>query len=69
MHAEETDIQACHRLKDNDRVIIKFGNRKDSLQVLCVKKDLESLDPSELDFTEGTRTFINESLCAYYRGL
>ena len=69
MHAEETDIQACHRLKDNDRVIIKFGNRKDSLQVLCVKKDLESLDPSELDFPEGTRIFINESLCAYYRGL
>ena len=69
MHAEETDIQACHRLKDNDRVIIKFGNRKDSLQVLCVKKDLESLDPSELDFPEGKRIFINESLCAYYRGL
>ena len=69
MHAEEKDIQACHRLKDNDRVIAKFGTRKDSLQVLRVKKDLQSLDPSELDRPEGTRIFINESLCAYYRGL
>ena len=63
------DIHACHGLKDNDKVIIKFSNKKDSLQVLLVKKDLKSLDPTELDFAEGTRIFINESLCAYYRGL
>ena len=69
VHVEGKDIQACHRLKDNDRVIIKFSNRKDSLQVLRVKKDLRTLDPTELDFPEGTRIFINESLCAYYRGL
>ena len=69
MHAEEKDIQACHRLKDNDRVIAKFGTRKDSLQVLRVKKDLESLDPTELDFPESTRILINEGLCAYCRGL
>ena len=69
VHVEGKDIQACHRLKNNDRVIIKLSNRKDSLQVLRVKKDLKSLDPTELDFPEGTRIFINESLCAYYRGL
>ena len=69
MYVEEKDIQACHRLKDNDKVIIKFNNRKDSLQVLCVKKDLKSSDPTELDFLEGTRILINETLCAYYRGL
>ena len=63
------DIQAYHHWKDNDRVTIKFSNRKDSLHVLRVKKDLKSLDPTELDFPEGTRIFINESLCAYYRGL
>ena len=34
---------------------------KDSLQVLCVKNDLKSLDPTELVFPEGTRIFINES--------
>ena len=61
--------KACHRLKDNDRAIIKLSNRKDSLQILCVKKDLKSLDTTDLDFPEGTRIFINESLCAYYCGL
>ena len=63
VHVDGKDIQACQCLKDNDRVIIKFSNRKDSLQVLHVKKDLKSLDPTELDFPEGTRIFINESLC------
>ena len=27
VHVEGKDIQACHRLKDNDRVIIKLSNR------------------------------------------
>ena len=62
-------IVKCHRLKDNDRVVIKLSNSKDSLQVLRVKKYLKSLEPTELDFPEGTRIFINESLCAYSRGL
>ena len=56
VHVEAKDIQACHHVKD-------------SLQVLHVKKDLKSLDPTELDFLEGTRIFINESFCGYYRGL
>ena len=55
VHVEAKDIQACHHLKD-------------SLQVLRVKKDLKSLDPTELDFPEGTRISINEILCGYYRG-
>ena len=69
VHVEGKDIQACHRLKDHDRAIIKLSNRKDSLQVLRVKKDLKSLDLTELYFPEGTKIFINKSLCAYYRGL
>ena len=69
VHVEQKDIQAYHRSKDNDSVIIKLSDRKDSLQVLRVKKDLKSLDPTELDFPEGTRIFINESVCVYYRGL
>ena len=68
-HVEGKDIQACHCLKDNDRVIVKFSNRKGSLQVLHVKKDLISLDPTELDFPQSTKIFVNESLCAYYCGL
>ena len=66
VHVERKNIQACHRLKDNGRAFIKFSNRKDSLQLFCVKKDLKSFDPTELDFPEGMRIFINEILCAYY---
>ena len=69
VHVEGKDIQECHPLKDNDRVIIKFSDRKDSFQVLHVKKDLKSLDLTELDFPEGTRIFINVSLSVYYCGL
>ena len=69
VHVKGKDIQACHHLKDNDSVIIKLSNRKDSLQVLHVKKDLKSWDPTELEFPEGTRIFINESFRAYYHGL
>ena len=48
---------------------MKSNNRKDSLQVLRVKKDLRSLNLTELEFPEGTKIFTNESLWAYYRGL
>ena len=37
-----------------------------SVESLRMKKDLRSLDPTELDFPENTKKFINESLCPYY---
>ena len=55
VHVKGKDIQACHRLEDNDRAIVKFSIRKDSLQILCVKKDLKSLDPAKLDLPEGMK--------------
>ena len=58
-----------HCLKDNDRAIVKFSNSKDSLQILCVKEDLKSLGMTNLEFLEGTKIFVNESVCDYYRGL
>ena len=66
---DERDVQACHRLKEKDRTIVKFVNRKDCLQILRVKKELKSLDPTDLNFPENTKIFINESLCPYYRGI
>lgn len=53
-----SDIQACHRLKKRDTVIIKFSNRKDVHKILLNKKKLK---------TKGKRVFINESLCPKYR--
>ena len=69
IHVESKYIQTCHHTKDNDRAIVKFGNRKESLQILRDKKNLKALNPTELDSPEATRMLINESLCAYYRGL
>ena len=62
------DIQACHRIKNN-RTIIKLNNRKDCLQVLRAKKRLKDLDGTTLNLPSGSKIFINESLCGYYRGL
>ena len=44
---DERDVQACHDLKEKERTIVKFDNRKDCLQILRVKKELKSLDPTE----------------------
>ena len=35
------DIQVCHRLKDKERAIVKFTNRKDCLRILRVKKTIK----------------------------
>ena len=63
------DILTCHRLKDKDRTIVKFTNGKDCLQILRVKRQLKGLDLSAVYLPERTKTFINESLCPYYRGI
>ena len=65
----DRDIQACHRLKEKGRTIVKFTNRKDCLRILRVKRQLKGLDTSVVDLPEGTKIFINESLCPYYRGI
>ena len=61
-------IDDCHRLgKNNDRVIIKFTRTNDCKQVLQVKKDLKDLTADDLDLPRGTKIFVNQSLCPYYR--
>ena len=63
-------IDDCHRLgKNSDRVIIKFSRRKDCKQVLQAKKDLKDLNTDDLDLPRGTKIFVNQSLCPYYRML
>ena len=57
------DIQACHRLWDNKRTIIKFVNRKTVFEVLSNRKKLALID----DYKK--KIYINESLCPYYRFL
>ena len=65
---DPTFIDDCHRIsKNNDRVIVKFTCRKDCKQILKVKKDLRNLDMDDLDLPSGTKIYISQRLCLYYR--
>ena len=64
------NIEACHHINQNsDRTIVKLSRRKCCLQMLLVKKDLQKLDMEELDLPAGTKIFVNQSLCPYYKVL
>ena len=65
----DCECQTCHRLKDKDQRIVKFANKKDSLEILSVKRQLKGLYPAAVDLPERTKIFINESLCPYYWGI
>ena len=49
---EPNDLQACHRMRKKDRVIIKFKCRKQKHRVLSSRKTLQnkSLDLTQLKF-------------------
>ena len=64
---EYSNIEVCHRItKKNDRVIVKFSNRKDWQRVLSVKKNLKKLKMEDIGLTGDNKGFINHSLCPYY---
>ena len=63
------DIDACHRLCNDKKTIVKFSKRKLCQKVLREKKKLKNVNPSEFDFPESTAIFISESLCSYYKML
>ena len=65
---DSNDIEDCHRIK-GDRTIIKFSSRRKSTEVVNKKKKLKNLDIGKYGLNDGSRIYINESLCPYYRGL
>ena len=65
----EDRIEACHQLTKPDRTIVKFSRRKDCEHLMHIKKGLKYLNPTNLSFPEGTKIYVNDSLCQYYRGL
>ena len=67
--ADKNDTDDCHRLRDKEPMIVKFLRRKDCKQVLRCKKDPRSIKMINLDLPEGTKLFINESLCPHYKAL
>ena len=60
---EPDDLQACHRMRKKDRVIIKFKCRKQKHRVISNRKTLQnkSLDLTRLKFSG--KLFVNESMC------
>ena len=42
---------------------------KDCEKVLKAKSDLENLNKTNLDLPEGSRIFVKQRLCSYYRML
>ena len=66
-NVNKKDLDACHWLKDKERVIVKFCRRKDCEKVLNAKNDLRNLDTTNLDLPKGSKIFFNQSLCSHYR--
>ena len=63
------DIEACHPLTNNDRVIVNFLRRKDCDQVLSIKRDQQKIKLEDIGSRGSNSIFINPSLCPYYRML
>ena len=64
------NIELCHRLKgkrSKGRVILKLSKRKDAEKIKLNKKKLKNIDHRKIGLSSGTKVFINESLCGYYK--
>ena len=64
------NIESCNRLKgkgSKGRVILKLSKRKDAEKIKLKKKKLENIDHKKIRLSSGTKAFINESLCGYYK--
>ena len=48
-------------------VILKHSNRKDAEKIKLNKKKLKNIDHKKIGFSSGTKVFINENLCGYYK--
>ena len=65
-------VEDCHCLpsKENPKkVTLKLNPRKDASKVLLNKKKLKNVDPETVNLPYGTKIYINESLCTYYKKL
>ena len=56
-------VQACHRLKNRSKVVMRFTNRKRADSALHNKSKLKDIDRAKYGFDNGVEIFINESLC------
>ena len=57
------DIQVCHRMKNKEKVIIKFKDRKQRNEVMFKRKELKSKTAELRALQFGQSLFINDSMC------
>ena len=57
------DLQACHRLKKKDTVIIKFKCRKQRRSILINRKSLRNKSDGLIQLNFSGRFFVSESMC------
>ena len=64
------NIESCHRLKgkgSKGKDILKLSKRNDAEKLKLSKKRLKNIDHKKIGLSSGTKVFINESLCGYYK--
>ena len=57
------DLQACHRLKKKEIVIVKFKSRKQKRNILIDRKNLRNKSESLSQLKFAGKLFISESMC------
>ena len=71
VEVDQNEIEGCHRLHasryswSDNKVIVKFVNRKHSESLLYKKKSISSRDFSNINIS--SKIFLYVSLCPYYR--
>ena len=59
----EWQVHACHRLKNRNKVILRFITRKIPDMAFHNRKYLKNLDKTKYGLDENTQIYFNESLC------
>ena len=57
------DLQACHGMKNKEKVIVKFKDRKQRNKVIFSREELKLKGEQLRDLQFGPSLFINDSMC------
>ena len=57
------NLQACHHMKNKEKVIVEFKDRKQRNKVIFSRKELKSKGQQLRDLQFGPSLFINGSMC------
>ena len=57
------NLQACHRMENKEKVIVKFKDRKERNKVIFSRKELKLKREQLRELQFGLSLFINDSMC------